>query len=75
MSLKQTIELTREAWRRGEAELAEMESQWRKAGAVCCPGCMFPSRFIQLATKQERRLAFIGQASDYVAQHAKDGLR
>lgn len=70
VSLQQNIELTRAAWRRGEAELAEMESQWRKAGAVCCPGCMFPGRYIQLAEKQERRFAFIVNATERVRRHA-----
>ena len=71
--MKRALAATRIAWRRGEEQLAELDRQWADAGAVCCPGCMFGARWLDLTRKQERRLRFIDHAMAYVAKHQPKG--
>lgn len=43
---------------RQQAKLDGMERQWRNAGALCCPACMFGSDYSKVEEKLERQLAW-----------------
>lgn len=54
-TLRDHYRRTVRAWESGERELERMAFEWKVAGAVCCPGCMFGHLWIDLVRKQERR--------------------
>ena len=43
---------------RQQAKLDGMEREWRNAGALCCPACMFGSDYSKVEEKLERQLAW-----------------
>lgn len=48
------IKRNKKALLRYESELDELYRRWRDAGALCCPGCMFPTEYYELTDQIER---------------------
>lgn len=53
--LEQQLWYLRRNIKDGEEKLEEMYRIWRDDNGVCCPACMFGSKYNVIADKQERR--------------------